>query len=287
MSPQNRSLRRYPVVRSPESSLDSGATADRSNSYADVAAHFGPRSLPLFYTALERPPDRLVWETQAISGPCRVAFGCCKADGALVPMASESLPAESAPSWPLAGIATTPGIVYAWSVETEREEGMGSASAIGRGNGARGGPGDWKREEEPIPDSPFLEGRFWTLDAGKAARLAQGQQILAQGTEPEFSAIAQALMLAELGLYQAALRHIQRDSSAQARLARALLGHMAQALVYAQMVQQLEREAGQVPAHFRVWARNREAYHRQQAETRSENSSGAASAAAARFLDLF
>lgn len=264
MSPQSRSLRRYPVVRDLESSLDPDASTGRSNSYAAISARYGPRSLPLFYTALERPPDRLVWETQAISGPCRVSFGCCKTDGTLVPMASESLPAESAPSWPLAAIAMTPGIVYAWSVETERAE----------------------REEEEA-DLPLLEGRFWTLDAGKAARLAQGQQILMQGTEPEFSAIAQALMLAELGLYQAALRHIQRDSSARARLARALLGHMVQALVYAQMAQQLEREAGQVPAHFRIWARNREAYHRQQADARRDNSSRAASAVVARFLDLF
>jgi len=264
MSPQSRSLRRYPVARGPEAQADSTA-AGRSSAYGNAAAHFGPRSLPLFYTALERPPDRLIWEIEAAGEPCRVVLGCCEADGTTVPMTVGGLPAGVASSWPLKGLAMRPGGVYAWRVEIE--EGKGKRE---------------KGKEEAL----VLEGRFWILDAGKAARLRQGRQILAQGTEPEFGPIAQALMLAELGLYQEALRQIQSDLSGRVRPARALLGHIAQALVYRQMAQQLEREAGQVPARFYVWARNREAYHQQQADARSETGSGTASSVAARLLNL-
>ncbi|HLV80004.1 MAG TPA: hypothetical protein VKT32_06955 [Chthonomonadaceae bacterium] len=253
-------MRRYPVACSvtPPDPICGKARADLA-----APEHFGPRSLPLFYTALERPPERLAWEPGTHGRASRILLGACEGDGEIRPMIATDLPAGSAPSWSLPGLALMPGLLYAWRIEAEREEGSDA------------GP----------PSLPCLEGRFWLLDAGKAARLAQGRQILAQSTEPEFAPIAQALMLAELGLYQEALRHIQKDSGRRVRPAHALVGHVTQALIYRQMVQLLEREARPVPPAFALWARNREAFHRKQAEARSASGPGDSPSGAA-FLDM-
>lgn len=228
--------------------------ADRDPAGTAEYARYGPRSTPLFYTALQKSPERLTWDGFPGVSAWSLSLGEPRPGGRLAPIHTATV---SAPVWPFPNLQWETGTLYAWRVEPASE------------------PEADRPVEEGMSDPPALEGRFWLLPAASAARLERGRQILAQGTESDFAAIALALLMAELGLYQEALLLVKTDSARRTRPARVLLAHIVQALVYRQMEQQLKQEelriqAGLISARFAAWAANREQYHRQQATTQME-----------------
>jgi hypothetical protein len=214
---------------------------------------YGPRSAPLFYTALREPPGRLTWEAWPQAMAYRVTVGRFT-DAEPAPLIAMTLSGETC-SLSLRDLSVRPGAVYAWRVEPICPE----APAIGA------------EEEETCDAAGFsYEGRFWLLDADMTARWERGQALFEPMPDPDFRAIAQALMLAEVGLYHEALLHIRNGSVRQERQARTVLAHTAQALIYRQMAQRLEVEenrdvpGGRSPACFAAWVAAREEYHRKQ-----------------------
>ncbi|HZO91216.1 MAG TPA: hypothetical protein VFB38_23025 [Chthonomonadaceae bacterium] len=216
-------------------------------------ARYGPRSAPLFYTALREAPTRLSWESPPMDTACRVTLEMAEADGRFAPLAVTTL-ASDTHSLPLTGLPLRPGAVYAWRVEP----------AV-RVEGAAETEGGW-----------WQEGRFWLLEPEMLERLDRGRQLFAETPDPDFRAIALALLMAEVGLYHEALLQIRNGPAREERPARQALSHTTQALIYRQVAQRLEQEqarggpAGGPPACFHAWASAREEYYRQKVMAQSE-----------------
>ncbi len=202
-------------------------------------AQYGPRSAPLFYTALREAPARLRWEAWPDANAYRVTIGLPTSENTITPlMTATTLPGEEC-SLAVTELALRPGQVYAWRVEPILRPDCRVAEAL---------MGD--------------EGRFWLTDPDLLERWERGRALFEPMADPDFRAIAQALLLAEVGLFHEALRSIRSRPNLQEHQGRAVLAHTAQALIYKQMGQRLAEEE-RAPADFRTWATARETYHRQ------------------------
>ncbi len=208
----------------------------------DGKTGLGPRSAPLFYTALPKPPLRLSWEeTNPQAGRLVIET---VGGGEIWTLEAEERRANGLRVCSLAGLSLEPGQHYAWRVEAETES-------------------------VRTPDGLEPEGRFWLLDSHSAAQLERGRLALRAVTEPDFLNIATALLMAEVGLYHDALRQLRDAHTPAARPARVLLAHIVQSLVYKQLGKRLECEqtGGECapPLRFTAWARNREQRHQRKA----------------------
>jgi hypothetical protein len=263
---------RLPESARPVISADPALAASR--------ARFGPRSAPLFYTALREPPGKLTWEAQPGAAAYRVVVGIPESETRIRPLLAATTGARSLP---LAGFCLEPGTVYAWRVEPVALATPGSREAAA----------DREERDNPLAEAPEFwrqEGRFWRLEPDQAARWEHGCRLVSPMADPDFRILGLALLMAEVGLYHEALLHIQNSLMAQAREARLTLAHTAQALIYKQMAQRMEAQRGAganpetLPACFYAWAQAREQYHRQKVAARlgQEPAAGSASQGLAR-----
>ncbi|HZP83377.1 MAG TPA: hypothetical protein VFB21_17165 [Chthonomonadaceae bacterium] len=237
-------------------------------------ARFGPRSAPLFYTALRERPGKLTWEAQPGAAAYRVVVGIPESEARIRPLLAATTGALSVP---LAGVCLEPGTVYAWRVEPVALATPGSREAAA----------DREEGDIPLAEAPGFwrqEGRFWRLEPDQAARWEHGCRLVSPMADPDFRNLGLALLLAEVGLYHEALLHIKNCPMAQAREARLTLAHTAQALIYKQMAQRMEAQRGAganpetLPACFYAWAQAREQYHRQKVAARLGQEAAAGSA---------
>lgn len=223
-------------------------------------ARFGPRSAPLFYTALLERPGKLIWEAQPGTEVYRVIVGLPESEGGIRPLLAATTGARSLS---LSGFCLEPGTVYAWRVEpvafATPEIQEADPDRVERDLPPTEPPGFWRQE-----------GRFWRLEPDLAARWEHGSQLVSPMADPAFRILGLALLMAEVGLYHEALLHIRNSPLAQAREAHLTLAHTAQALIYKQMAQRMEaqRGAGTLPACFYAWAQAREQHHRQKVAAR-------------------
>jgi hypothetical protein len=203
---------------------------------------YGPRSLPLFHTALQKPPERLVVRDLPFAPPYRVTLGITDSTGSIAPPETVLVSGPEI-AWPLEGLSFRLGETYAWRVE----------------------PGaSLPSEAAEYPLLPVQAGRFWLLEPERLAHLEQGREALNSVADPDFAAIAMALLMTEMGLFQDALQLVRNGPARSARVPRVLLAHIVQALIYRQMGKHLavDRASETLPACFRLWAENREQYHR-------------------------
>src|SRR5262249_45701097 len=119
-------------------------------------------------------------------------------------------------------------------------------------------------ESAEYPLLPVQEGQFWLLETERLAHLEQGREALESVADPDFAAIALALLLTELRLFPDAVQRVRNGPARSARVPRVLLAHIVQALIYRQMGKHLavDSASDRLAACFRRWAENREQYHR-------------------------
>jgi hypothetical protein len=240
-------------------------TGDPAHSMPDS---LGPRSLPLFFTALHQSPGRLVWGPIPGAIGYRVHIGLLEDEGCHAPLFTTLTPVNARAVDLSNALKLEPGRLYTWQVEplyTWQVEFLFSEEPM---------PVEPETQAISLPENrpaASLQGCFWLLDADQTARLERGRHNLDKGTDPQFARIARALLMAELGLYQDALIHIQKSAGASVRPAHTLLISTVRALIYRQMALTLEQ--GSQPgasgsarlSRFLTWAQNREQYYRQQA----------------------
>ena len=80
-------------------------------------SRMGPRSVPLFYTALLQPPDRLLWNDLPGNPLCRVTLQQEKGEGGCVTLMNAAASPDGAYVWSLPDLALQPGVRYLWRVE--------------------------------------------------------------------------------------------------------------------------------------------------------------------------
>lgn len=220
--------------------------ASRQEEKSSSRERFGPRGAPLFYTGLHQTPARLAWEPVAEALAYRVSLRALESGCPMEAPVWSATVMQTARSCSLADWNATPGRHYLWRVEP--------VFAEARMEGERA-----------------ATGCFWLMDAAARARWERFRAVTDEVAEADFRAIAQALLLAEVGLYYDAVRAIQAGPMQSEREARRALTHTALALVYRQMGQRLARAetlsetCPETRDSFAAWAAARAEHYRQKA----------------------
>jgi hypothetical protein len=123
-------------------------------------------------------------------------------------------------------------------------------------------------------EPPPRAGRFRILTADSKDRLRSGQHRLMHARNSNVATGANALFMAEFGLYHEALLFIEADLKSQIRHNSVLLARTVQTLIYKQMLRQIEQDqieqeqkmhSVSIPplTWYNTWTVNRERYHRE------------------------
>ena len=212
---------------------------------------FGPCSSPLYYTALSRVPNRLVFAGLGCGSVCRIVLTSSDS-GASVQRSIQAYSENGICSWPLTGVPSCPGMLCTWQIEE----------------------GDKLNEVKPPCEKveqgkvPPREGRFRVISSESRDRLNRGRQRLGRVGGDQFSSSANALFLAEFGMYHDALLMVEANVASQSNRNSLLLARTVQTLIYKQMLRQIQDEQLAQTARvsrldwYNTWTVNRERYHR-------------------------
>ena len=216
---------------------------------------FGPCSSPLYYTTLSRLPNRLVFAGLERDSLCRIVLTSTDLD-APVQQCVLAHPVNGVCTWPLADMPAVTEMLCTWRIEDSEDTNDCDGSTL---TDAGGGP----------TALPPREGRFRILNAESTERMKSGRQRLKQVSDENILASANALFMAEFGLYHEALLIVETYLKGQKRRKNLLLARTVQTLIYKQMLRQIEQEqqvqsAPGVPFDwYNTWTVNRERYHRE------------------------
>ena len=216
---------------------------------------FGPLSSPLYYTTLSRLPTRLVCAGLPRASLCKLVLTSADSEAPI----HRSLQANSVNGvciWPLTAMPSFAEMLCTWRIE-ENPEGERLCS----NNSVRVGA-----MQAPLPPR---EGRFHILKADSRDRLIRGQHRLMQVSDSNIASSANALFMAEFGLYHEALVIVDACLKSQTGHSSLLMARTVQALIYKQMRRQIEQEQKRHAARtapldwYNTWTINRERYHRE------------------------
>ena len=222
----------------------------------EAQSPFGPQSIPLFYTALQSPPQRLLWEDSMQLAAKYGTINVTVWDDQDAFVQVNSVHSGNYHLWPLAELDFEPGLFYHWRLGTE------SLADFAMQNRQKSSPVE-------LPVFASQAGCFWLLSTEEEDRLAKGLETVSQIAEPEYKAMAEALLMTELGLFHDAIQLVKNGPACCEQPTRTLLAHTLQALVYRKMGKHLESQGKSQPSlgsllpSALLWTRNREQYHRQ------------------------
>lgn len=214
---------------------------------------FGPKSLPLFYTAVRAVPKTLTVDDELARRRFTLSFGRVGCEGSEAEYSSAGESRSRGNTWPLLDVFLTRGEVYWWKLVPDAREQV----CLGL-------------RPDPAP-AAVAEGRLWLLSSEQKDRFDACKTAMSGVSDPDFRAFGFALLIAEIGLYHDSLRLVDDRSLRLASRARVEMAHTVQAIIYGRMLRHLSEDplAANSPASFASWAANRQSFHLKQAALRS------------------
>lgn len=212
---------------------------------------FGPRSLPIFYTALKSVPRKFQWEDSNLNGQPRAILVTVRQNGVKQPLYSYQYEEYFGLSFPIKEIELSPDTIYEWKIENSSEPTVENTESIHNFSSQK---------------ITVAEGCFWILSAEKFANAHHVMNYF-NSDNPAYDRIAMALLLAEKQLFQESLILCENAIFREPRPGHSVITNYVRATIYRYMREHLSQQLADFPMDLPVyryagWIESREKYHR-------------------------